>query len=251
MREWIYGRRTVAEHLLTAPQTCRKLLVARESRVPRDIWKTARLLDLLIEEVPRQRLDEVAGGGNHQGVCLEVAGWSYRGVDALVARTLASGGLPLLIALDCVQDPGNLGAVIRVADGVGASGVLIPRNRAAGLSAAVARAAAGAVASVPVARVVNLGRTLDELKREGFWVLGLSEHGGTGLYETDVRFPSVVLLGGEHRGIRPNVARRCEAVASIPMRGKTSNLNVAVATGIVCYELLRRFRAEETKVFFP
>lgn len=242
MTEWLYGRRTVAEHLAVAPETCRRLLVARGARVPDDLRARAGALGLPVEEVPRARLDGLARGANHQGVCLEVGGWAYAELDALTDRALQPGRLPVVVALDCVQDPRNLGAVLRVADGVGAAGVIIPADRAAGLGAAVARTAAGALAGVPVARVVNLARTLDALKAQGFWVLGTAGDAGGELYAAEVPLPCVVVFGGEHRGLRPNVAKRCDALVSLPMAGVVASLNVAVASGVVCYELCRRWR---------
>lgn len=240
MKEWIYGRRTVAEHLASAPGTCRRLLVARGSRVPENLVDRAQTLGLPVEEVSRLRLDSLVRGGNHQGVCLEVGGWSYADLEAVSGAAREAGRFPLLMALDGVQDPRNLGAVLRVADGAGALGVIIPADRAAGLSAAVARTAAGALASVPVARVVNLARALDELKAEGFWVVGTAVEAATDLYTAEIAFPCILVMGGEHRGLRPNVAKRCDQLISIPMAGSVASLNVAVACGVVCFELRRR-----------
>lgn len=243
MSEWIYGRRTLAEHLAEAPDTCKRLFVARGSQPPADLLATARALGLPLEEVERAKLDRLAQGGNHQGMCLEVGGWAYADLEDLAERAGEGGRFPLLVALDSVQDPRNLGAVLRVADGVGAAGVLIPKDRAAGLSAAVARSAAGALAAVPVAQVVNLSRTLRELRDAGFWALGAAPGGVGDVYSLATPFPCILVLGGEHRGLRPNVASHCDALASLPMRGAVSSLNVAVAAGVFCYELLRRWRS--------
>lgn len=242
MAEWIYGRRTVAEHLREAPGTCERLLVARESRIPPEVLEAAREAGLTPDPVARRELDEAAGGANHQGVCLRVGGWGYRDLEDLVARAREPGRLPLLVALDCVQDPRNLGAVLRVADGVGAAGVVIPQDRAAGLGAAAARTASGALATVPVARVVNLARALRELSEQGFWALGASGEAAGGLFEAEVPFPCVLVLGGEHQGLRRNVAAACHRLAALPMAGAVGSLNVAVAAGVFSYELLRRWR---------
>ncbi|MEW6489631.1 MAG: 23S rRNA (guanosine(2251)-2'-O)-methyltransferase RlmB [Thermodesulfobacteriota bacterium] len=241
--EWVYGRRTVAEHLAASPETCRELLVAREGSGPEEVLGAARDLGLPVRQVPRKLLDELSGRGNHQGVCLEVGGWRYAALEELMGRAREPGRLPLIVAVDCVQDPRNLGAVLRVADGAGAAGVVLPKDRAAGLSAAVARTASGALASVPVARVVNLARALDELTAEGFEAVAASDHGPEDLYAAVARFPCVVVLGGEHRGIRPNVLRRCSRAVSIPMAGQVSSLNVAVACGVLLFEWRRQYRA--------
>ncbi len=240
MKEWIFGRRTVAEHLGIAPGTCERLLVAEGSVPPADLLTAARQAGLCPEPAPRRRLDELAGGANHQGVCLLVGGWRYEALETLAARAREPGRLPLLVALDCVQDPRNLGAVLRVADGVGAAGVVIPKDRAAGLGAAAARTAAGALASVGVAQVVNLARALDELREEGFWVLGAAGDAPGDLYQTPTPLPAVLVLGGEHRGLRPNVASRCHTRVRLPMVGAVESLNVAVAAGVICYEVRRR-----------
>lgn len=241
MAEWIYGRRTVAEHLREAPSTCRKLTLARGSRPSPEIEGAARGLEIPVEIADRRRLDRLCRGGNHQGVCLEVDGWSYEDLEALVARARSPGHLPLILALDSIQDPRNLGAILRVADGVGAAGVVVPADRSAGLSAAVARTAAGALASVPVARVVNLARALREVREHGFTVLGAAGDAETRLHQTEARFPSMLVLGGEGQGLRPNVAANCDALVSLPMAGAVSSLNVAVAAGVFCYELLRQW----------
>lgn len=239
--EWVYGRRSVAEHLTAAPDTCRELLVSRENPPPGEVVEAARRLGLPVREVPRSRLDDLSGRANHQGLCLAVGGWEYASLEALAARAREPGRFPLLLALDCVQDPRNLGAVLRVADGVGAAGVVLPKDRAAGLSATVARTASGALASVPVARVVNLARSLDALRRDGFQVLGAADTAPDDLYTAPASFPCVAVFGGEQRGLRPNVAKRCDVRVSIPMAGAVASLNVAVACGVVCYELRRRF----------
>ncbi len=240
MSSWVFGRRSVQEHLEHAPDTARRLLVARGGRVPRAILDLAASAGVPVEEVPRQVLERRAGGPGHQGVALEVGGWSYQPLEALVERALAPGAFPLLIALDCVQDPRNLGAVLRVADGVGAAGVVIPKDRSAGLGPGAARTASGALAAVPVARVVNLARALDDLRERGFWIYGAAGGQGEPLYGADLPLPAVLVLGGEHKGLRPNVATRCDRLVSIPMAGAVASLNVAVACGVLCYELLRR-----------
>ncbi len=238
----MFGRRSVAEQLAAAPASCRRLSVARGAKVPPEILERARALGLPVDAVAREELGRRCGRGNHQGVCLEVADWTYQPLEDLVARARRPGRLPLLLALDSVQDPRNLGAVLRVADGLGAAGVVVPKDRSAGLSALAARTASGAAASVPVAQVTNLARCLDELKAEGFWVVGAAGD-GEDLYRADVPTPAVLVLGSEQAGIRPNVVRRCDRLLAVPMAGQCASLNLAVACGVVGYELLRRFRA--------
>jgi len=239
MAEWIYGRRTVAEHLAAAPDTCLKLVAARGKPLPPDLAAAARAVGLSPETVTPAELDRLAAGGNHQGVCLRVGGWGYVDLEELLAR-LPGHPFPLLLALDQVQDPRNLGAVLRVADGVGAVGVLLPKDRSAELGAAAARTAAGAAASVPVAQVVNLARALDACADAGCTVVGAAGEGSVSLYDCPVGLPAVLVLGGEHSGLRPNVAKRCQALVRLPMAGQVASLNVAVACGVIAYELRRR-----------
>ncbi|RMG84837.1 MAG: 23S rRNA (guanosine(2251)-2'-O)-methyltransferase RlmB [Candidatus Dadabacteria bacterium] len=238
MTDWVLGRRAVREFLAHAPDVARALWVARGSRVPRELLAAAEALGLPVRELPRHELSARVGSERHQGVALEVGGWVYADPEEFLAGAKRAP-FPLVLALDCVQDPRNLGAVIRVADGVGAAGVLIPKDRAAGLGPAAARAAAGALAAVPVARVVNLARALDRFRDEGFWVYAAAA-GGDDVFAADLAVPAVLVLGGEHAGIRPNVLRRCDRELALPMRGKVGSLNVAVAAGILAYEFLRR-----------
>lgn len=242
MTEWVCGRRAVGEHLAAAPSTCLRLVLAKGSQVPADLSAAAGVAGIPVETAEKSRLDRLAKGEVHQGVCLEVGGWSYADLDVVVARALENGRLPLLLLLDSVQDPRNLGAVLRVADGVGAAGVVIPKDRAAGLTPAAARAAAGATATVPVVQVVNLARTLRELKSEGFWLVGASGGGAASLYAQEPLFPCALVLGGEHGGLRPNVSAQCDVLVSLPMRGALASLNVSVAAGVFAYELLRRWQ---------
>ncbi len=243
MSDWVLGRRGVREHLAHAPDTARALWVARGSRVPRDVIEAAEGLGLPVRQCSRHELTGRVGSERHQGVALEVGGWSYADPEDLLAR-VGRAPVPLVVALDCVQDPRNLGAVLRVVDGAGAAGVVIPKDRAAGLGPLAARAAAGAVATVPVARVVNLARTLDRFRDEGLWVYGAAAEGDD-VYSLDLETPAVLVLGGEHEGIRPNVRRRCDRLVSLPMGGKVSSLNVAVACGVLCYEFRRRLRGRD------
>jgi 23S rRNA (guanosine2251-2'-O)-methyltransferase len=243
MKEWLYGKRTVLEHLQTLPDTCERLVVARGAKPDPEILEAAKAAGVAVEELPREKLDALAIGGNHQGVCLRVGGWEYAELDTLIERTRRPGAVPILFILDSVQDPRNLGAVARVADGVGAGGLIIAKDRAAGLTASAARSAAGALASIPVAQVVNIARTIRELRDEGFFVMGTAPE-GTELFKAKIFFPLAIVLGAEDKGLRPNVAANCDILASLPMEGKVSSLNISVAAGVFGYEALRRFRAQ-------
>lgn len=191
-------------------------------------------------EVQRAELDAVADGQNHQGVALAVPEFDYQDVQDVVEAAHETAGVPLLIALDGVTDPHNLGAVIRSAGAFGADGVVIPTRRAAGVTASVWKVSAGAVAHVPVARVTNLVRTLDELKKDGFFVVGLDGGGDTSIENLDLADrPLVIVTGAEGAGLSRLVRATCDVVASIPISPRVESLNAAVATGVGLYEVAR------------
>ncbi|PLX40108.1 MAG: 23S rRNA (guanosine(2251)-2'-O)-methyltransferase RlmB [Deltaproteobacteria bacterium] len=241
MKEWLYGRRTVAEHLKSLPETCERLLVAKGARLDEAILIAAEEAGVSVEQVERSKLDSLSAGGNHQGICLRVGGWKYADMEELTAGLFNADGFPAIFVLDSIQDPRNLGAVIRVADGVGAAGVVIAKDRSAALSASVARSAAGALANVKVAQVVNISRTLVELKREGIFVAGTAMEGEL-VYSAPLTFPLALVLGAEGKGLRPNVASKCDILLSLPMEGGVQSLNVSVAAGVFGYESWRRFK---------
>lgn len=243
MKEWICGRRPVMEHLRLLPGTVEKIVIAEGAKPDGELFPLISKAGIKVEKAQKARLDQLVPGENHQGIAALVAGLEYADLDEIIERTKRKDRLPLIIALDSVQDPRNLGAVIRVADGAGAAGVVIPKDRAAGLTASAARSAAGAAASVPVARVVNLARCLDALKKEGFTIIGAAHEAEKTLDETKFFFPAVLVMGSEGAGLRPNVAGRVDHAAKLPMRGAVSSLNIAVAAGIFSYEIGRRYFA--------
>jgi len=183
----------------------------------------------------RHELDRRAGGRLHQGLVAMA-----RGLSTVPFESLVTAASPLIVVLDEVQDPQNLGSVIRTAETAGATGVVITERRSAPLSAAVARASAGAVEHVPIARVGNLASGLRLLKDNGIWVVGVDQQGGTLWTEFDYRAPVALVLGGEHRGVRRLVRETCDVVVRLPMAGRIESLNVSVAAGIVLYEAVRQ-----------
>lgn len=188
----------------------------------------------------RDRLDRAANRANHQGVVAFGAAEKYSSID----ETAASGGLHVI--LDGVEDPHNLGAIIRTAHAAGAAAVVIPERRAAGLTETVGRAAAGALAYMPVVRVVNINRTLDELKERGYWIYGLDERGKVAYDQVEFTRPSAIVLGGEGSGLHEHVAKRCDFLVRIPMAGQVASLNVSVAAGVMLFEWKRRAANQTT-----
>lgn len=238
--EWLYGRNAVRESLRARRRGFRRLLVAsgagRGGAVGGILERCAELR-VQIEEAERERLDDVTGGANHQGVCLLASPYPYDSLDELLRRT----GEPLYLVLDSLQDPQNLGTVLRTAEGVGATGVIIPEHRAAQVTPTVVNASAGAVEHLRIAQVVNLARALGELKEAGVWVVGLEAvPGAASLWDVRLDGPLALVVGSEGEGIRRLVLEACDVVARLPLLGRVESLNASVAAAIALYEALRR-----------
>jgi 23S rRNA (guanosine2251-2'-O)-methyltransferase len=205
-----------------------------------------KLLKLSAEKgVPvRQRekadLSRLCGTEHHQGVALRVEGFCYAEFEDILDRCRESGENGLVIILDGIQDPHNLGAIIRSAACAGAHGVIIPKDRAAGVTPTVEKASAGAVETIPVTQVVNIAQALEELKKAGFWIYGAADSASAQLFDQDLTGATALVIGNEGEGIRPLVRKTCDAVFSIPMRGGISSLNASVAAGIALFEVVRQ-----------
>jgi 23S rRNA (guanosine2251-2'-O)-methyltransferase len=229
------GIHPVAE-ALRAGRPLERVLVAKGAGGPRlqEIIDLARGASIPLRFEPRQALDRLAGSAAHQGVVALGAAQKYRRLDDIAA------GARMLVVLDGVEDPHNLGAIIRTAHAAGADAVVIPERRAAGLTEAVSKAAAGALEHLPVVRVGNVNRALDELKKQGYALYGVDERGTVDYDKIDYATPAAMVLGGEGKGIHEMVRKRCDAIVRIPMAGKISSLNVSVAAGVALFEWRRR-----------
>lgn len=220
-----------------------RILVADQRKQDRDIQTILRLAREQGTEVRfagREALNREAPGTVHQGIMAFAAAKKYATLDDLLAVPAERGQTPLILVLDGVEDPRNLGAILRTADAAGVHGVVIPERRAAGLTETVSKAAAGALEHVPVAKVVNIVHTLDTLKKAGLWVTGAEAGGDTAYWHADFTRPTALVLGGEDRGVRRLVRERCDYLVTLPMQGRISSLNVSVAAGILLYEVLRQ-----------
>jgi 23S rRNA (guanosine2251-2'-O)-methyltransferase len=226
---------------LRAGRALDRLLIARGSGGPRlqEIIDLAREHSVPVRFEPREALDRASNSAAHQGVVAFGAVQRYAELEDVVARA----GVQLLVLLDGVEDPHNLGAIIRTAHAAGASAILIPDRRAAGLTDVVGKAAAGALEHLPVVRVGNVTQTLEMLKKRGFWIYGLDERGAQLYSETDYAKPTVFVLGGEGQGLHQLVKKHCDVLVRIPMAGAISSLNVSVAAGIVLFEWRREHPA--------
>ena len=199
---------------------------------------------ILIKEISPQKLDYYCGGANHQGVAVMFASQEYATVDDMFALAETRGEKPFLIICDEIEDPHNLGAIIRTAEATGVHGVIIPERRSASLNATVAKAACGALEYVPVARVTNIANTIDALKERGVWVFG-ADMDGEDYTKTDFDTPCALVIGNEGKGIGALTAKKCAAILSLPMLGKINSLNASVAAGILMYEVVRSRKADK------
>lgn len=193
---------------------------------------------ILIKEISPQKLDYYCGGANHQGVAVMLAAQEYSSVEEIMATATERNEQPFIIICDEIEDPHNLGAIIRTAEACGAHGVIIPKRRSASLNATVAKSASGALEYMRVARVTNLANTIDELKARGVWVFG-ADMDGSDYTKTDFNTPCALVIGNEGKGIGALVAKKCDAIISLPMNGKINSLNASVAAGVLMYEVVR------------
>ena len=208
-----------------------------------ELERLGRAAGAKVRHAPRPKLDRLAGTDHHQGIVAVVADFRYADVEELLAAAAASGRPALLVVLDGVEDPHNLGAVIRSAHALGAHGVVIPKDRAVGVTPAVAKASAGAVERCPVARVTNVSKTIEAMKEAGIWSVALAADAGKPLGEIDLRGPVALVLGSEGEGLRPLVRRTCDLAAAIPMTGGFESLSVSASAAVALYEVARQRRA--------
>lgn len=203
------------------------------------IKREAKKQDTIVRYVEKERLDQMSKTGKHQGVIATSAAYEYASVEDILQKAKEKGEAPFIFLLDNVEDPHNLGAIIRTANLAGAHGVIIPKNRAVGLTATVARTSAGALNYTPVAKVTNLSQTIEELKKEGLWFV-CADMDGTSMYSLDLKGPIGLVIGNEGSGVGRLVKEKCDFAASIPMKGDIDSLNASVAAGVLAYEIVRQ-----------
>ncbi|HEX4663923.1 MAG TPA: 23S rRNA (guanosine(2251)-2'-O)-methyltransferase RlmB [Terriglobales bacterium] len=237
----LYGIHAVEEALRARNRPLDHIEVARERHDQRlqAVIDLAREQGVSVRFSPRDQLDRLARSKSHQGIVAVVAGKSYSELDELLKK---KGEHTFIVVLDGIEDPHNLGALIRTADGAGADGVIIPERRAATVNATVTKTSAGASEHVRIARVVNVARTLDELKQRSVWIVGLDERGQKDYDQLDYNMDCAVVLGAEGHGLHDLVRKKCDYLVSIPMMGRVPSLNVSVAGAVVMYEVARQRR---------
>ena len=241
----IEGRNAVIE-AFRAGKTIDKLFVLDgcQDGPVRTILREAKKTDCIVNFVKKERLDQMSETGKHQGVIAYAAAYEYGTVEEMLENAKQKNEQPFLILLDNIEDPHNLGSIIRTANQVGAHGVIIPKRRAVGLTATVAKASAGAINYTPVAKVTNLVKTMDELKKQGMWFV-CGDMGGERMYSLDLTGPMGVVIGNEGEGVSRLVKENCDFVATIPMFGDIDSLNASVAMGVLSYEIVRQRMAKK------
>lgn len=244
----IEGRNAVLE-AFRAGKTIDKLFVLDgcQDGPVRTILREAKKTDCIVNFVKKERLDQMSETGKHQGVIAYAAAYEYGTVEEMLERAKEKNEQPFLILLDNIEDPHNLGSIIRTANQVGAHGVIIPKRRAVGLTATVAKASAGAINYTPVAKVTNLVKTMDELKKQGLWFV-CGDMGGDSMYSLDLTGPMGVVIGNEGEGVSRLVKENCDFVATIPMFGDIDSLNASVAMGVLSYEIVRQRMAKKGEI---
>ena len=205
----------------------------------RTIVREAKKHDTIVNFVPKERLDSMSETGHHQGVMAYAAAYEYAEVEDILKIAEEKGEPPFLFLLDGIEDPHNLGAIIRTANLAGAHGVIIPKRRAVGLTATVARTSAGALNYTPVAKVTNMAATIEDLKKRGIWFV-CADMGGESMYRLNLTGPIGLVIGYEGEGVSRLVKEKCDMIASIPMKGDIDSLNASVATGVLAYEIVRQ-----------
>ncbi len=245
----VYGLIPVLEALRAGKKQIEQITLVEGTRHDRfrELLQLAKRNGVPVHRVPRAALDRALPGVTHQGVAAKTAAARYRDADDLLedlAAQVNTDHKPLILGLDAIEDPRNLGAILRTAECAGVGGVFIPERRAVGLTGVVAKAAAGALEHVAVARVTNLVQLIEQLKQRNIWVVGAAADGASDYTEWDFTVPTAVFLGGEGTGLHRLVRERCDALVRIPLRGRLESLNVSVAAGVILYEALRQRRAQ-------
>jgi 23S rRNA (guanosine2251-2'-O)-methyltransferase len=247
-QEILYGLHAVREALKAGNRPLQRMLVLRTDKQFTDLVQLARSRRVPIHVQPLTSFDRLVPNGKHQGVVAFTSAKAYETEESILARAVERHEAPLLVILDRVEDPHNLGAVLRTAEGAGAHGVFIPERRAAGLTSVVAKASAGAIDHIPVARVTNMSRSIESLKTAGVWIYGVTPSANKIFTDVDLREPVGLVLGGEGTGIRPGVLQHCDECVRIPLSGKVESLNVSAAAAIVLFEVVRQRRITQNQV---
>jgi 23S rRNA (guanosine2251-2'-O)-methyltransferase len=238
--EWIIGKNPVQEAIRSG-RSINKVMVSDQLQYQayKKLEQLAKEQGLLVQKVPKKKIDQLVDG-NHQGVIASVAAYEYSDMDDLFAKAKEKGEPPFFIICDEIEDPHNLGSILRTADASGAHGVIIPKRRSVALTATVAKTSTGAIEYIPVARVTNLARTIEELKERFVWVVGTDADGTEDYRQLDGKMPIALVIGSEGRGMSRLTKEKCDWTVSLPMAGKVTSLNASVAASLLMYEVFRK-----------
>lgn len=239
-QDYIIGKNPVIE-ALKSNRGINKILIAEGSQQGqmKQIIGMAKEANVMVQFVPKKKIDQLADG-SHQGVIAQVAAYEYAEIDDLFALAEKKGALPFFLLLDEIEDPHNLGSIMRTADAAGAHGIIIPKRRAVGLTATVAKASAGAIEYIPVARVTNMARAIDELKERGVWIAGTDASAKEDYRSIDGTLPLGLVIGSEGKGMGRLIRDKCDFLLSLPMAGRVTSLNASVAASLLMYEVYRK-----------
>lgn len=239
-QDYIVGKNPIIE-ALKANHDINKIWIQEGSQrgQMQQIIQLAKEQGVLVQFVPKKKLEQMSEGV-HQGVVAQVAAYDYADIDDLFKKAEAKNEAPFFLLLDEIEDPHNLGSIMRTADAVGAHGVIIPKRRAVGLTATVAKASTGAIQYIPVARVTNMARTIDDLKERGIWIVGTDAKGKEDYRQMDGSMPLGLVIGSEGKGIGRLVKEKCDFLVRLPMAGKVTSLNASVAASLLMYEVYRK-----------
>ncbi|MCM3598898.1 23S rRNA (guanosine(2251)-2'-O)-methyltransferase RlmB [Metabacillus idriensis] len=238
--EYIMGRNTVIE-ALKSTRNVYKIWMAENSvkGQAQQIMDLAKEKGISIQSVPKKKIDQMVEG-NHQGVVAQVAAYEYSEVDDILKAAEDKNEAPFILLLDEIEDPHNLGSIMRTADATGAHGIIIPKRRAVGLTATVAKSSTGAIEYIPVARVTNMARTIEELKERGVWIVGTDAKGSDDYRSMDGKMPLGLVIGSEGKGMGRLVKEKCDFLVNLPMAGRVTSLNASVAASLLMYEVFRK-----------
>ncbi|MDP5276862.1 23S rRNA (guanosine(2251)-2'-O)-methyltransferase RlmB [Chengkuizengella axinellae] len=239
--EYIAGKHSVLE-ALRSQRSIHKIWIADQTQKSsiHQILSEAKTSGTILQYVDKKKLEQMVPGVKHQGVVAQVASYQYAELDDLLAAAADKDENPFFLILDEIEDPHNLGSILRSCDCTGVHGVIIPKRRSAGLTASVSKTSAGAVEHIPVARVTNLGQTIDKLKKQGIWIAGADVSAEQNIYRTDFTLPIGIVIGNEHKGIGRLIKEKCDFLIKLPMFGRINSLNASVAAGVIMYEVVRQ-----------
>ncbi|NBI30331.1 23S rRNA (guanosine(2251)-2'-O)-methyltransferase RlmB [Chengkuizengella marina] len=239
--EYIAGKHSVLE-AIRSQRSIHKIWISDQAQKSsiQPIVTEAKTSGAILQYVDKKKLDQMVPGIKHQGVVAQVASYQYAEVDDILKAAAEKNEAPLILILDEIEDPHNLGSILRSCDCTGVHGVILPKRRSAGLTASVSKTSAGAMEHIPVARVTNLGQTIDKLKKQGIWIAGADVSAEDNLYRTDLTLPIGIVIGNEHKGIGRLIKEKCDFLIKLPMYGQINSLNASVAAGVIMYEVVRQ-----------